>query len=128
MILFAAAGLISSPAGAAMDEDTIKPTTSFFVSAARASPVRQMRPAAPRHTTAACRSRPCDLWTTSQSKDKRHDEDDQKDEEKNLRDFDGAGRDSAESEERRDQRNYEEYCCSVQHGLLLSVNPTTPCG
>src|SRR5439155_15490984 len=58
-----------------------------------------------------------------QTQDQRHDEQHQEDEEQHLRNFDGAGRNTPEAKQRRDERDHKKYDSVVQHTLLPCQEP-----
>src|SRR5207249_10309990 len=61
-----------------------------------------------------------------QTQDQRHDEQHQEDEEQHLRNFDGAGRNTPEAKQRRDERDHKKYDSVVQHTLLPCQEPRSP--
>src|SRR5687768_12986251 len=65
---------------------------------------------------------PAHIAAAAQAEDQRHDEADYEQDEQHLRDAGGAGRDAAEAEEGRDEREDEETDGPAQHDFLRVFN------
>src|SRR5262245_35247508 len=63
------------------------------------------------------------LTTPQQTEYEHHGENDQKNEEQDFRDLGRAGRNTTETEKRRNERDYEKYCCPIQHGFSPFSKP-----